>query len=91
MSLVDRAERAHPVGGQILELGAGSDAVLRIALRGVILIPADVANILFHIVLDFRVINSTAKIRLFSYMAKKIAKDIAATSSTLEIFISKYA
>ena len=58
MSLIDRAEGAHPVGGQVLELGAGSDAVLRVALRGVIFIPADVANILFHIVLDFRVNNS---------------------------------
>ena len=58
MTLVDRAEGAHPVGGQVLELGAGGDAVVRIALRGVILIPADVANILFHIVLDFRVNNS---------------------------------
>ena len=58
MSLIYRAEGAHPVGGQVLELGAGSDAVLRVALRGVILIPADVANILFHIVLDFRVNNS---------------------------------
>ena len=48
MSLIYRAEGAHPVGGQVLELGAGSDAVLRVALCGVILIPADVANILFH-------------------------------------------
>ena len=48
MSLVYRAEGAHPVGGQVLELGAGSDAVVGVALRGVILIPADVANILFH-------------------------------------------
>ena len=58
MSLIYRAEGAHPVGGQVLELGAGSDAVVGVALRGVILIPADVANILFHIVLDFRVNNS---------------------------------
>ena len=48
MSLIYRAEGAHPVGGQVLEFGAGSDAVLRVALRGVIFIPADVANILFH-------------------------------------------
>ena len=48
MCFVDRAEWADPVGGQVLKLGAGSDAVLRIALRRVILIPADVANILFH-------------------------------------------
>ena len=58
MCFVYRAEGAHPVGGQVFELGAGSDAVLRVALRGVIFIPADVANILFHIVLDFRVNNS---------------------------------
>ena len=58
MSLIYRAEGAHPVGGQVLELGARGDAVLGVALRGVIFIPADVANILFHIVLDFRVNNS---------------------------------
>ena len=74
MSLVDRAERAHPVGGQILELGAGSDAVVRVAFRGVILIPADIANILFHNGYCFKVNISTAKIRLFSYMAKSFCK-----------------
>ena len=55
---VDRAQRADPISGQVLELGARSDAVVGVAFRGVILIPADVANILFHIVLDFRVNNS---------------------------------
>ncbi len=49
MSLVDRAEGAHPVGGQVFKLGAGSDAVLRVALCRVIFIPADVANVLFHL------------------------------------------
>lgn len=48
MCFVDRAEGTHPVGGQIFELGAGSYAVVGVALRGVIFIPADVANILFH-------------------------------------------
>ena len=72
MTLVDRAEGAHPVGGQVLELGARGDAVVRIALRRVILIPADVANILFHNGYCFKVNISTAKIRLFSYMAKNI-------------------
>ena len=48
MTLVYRAEGAHPVGGQVFELGAGSDAVVGVALRGIILIPADIANILFH-------------------------------------------
>ncbi len=72
MTLVHRAEGADPIGGQFLEFGAGGNAVVGVALRGVILIPADVANILFHIVLDFRVNNSTAKIRLFSYTAKNI-------------------
>ena len=61
MSLVNRAEGAHPVGGQVFELGAGSDAVLRVALRGVILIPADVANILFHIIIALKVNNSECK------------------------------
>ena len=49
MSFIYRAEGAHPVGGQFLKLGAGSDAVVRVALRGVIFIPADVANVLFHL------------------------------------------
>ena len=61
MSLVNRAEWAHPVG-----------AMLRIALCRVILIPAYIANILFHIVLDFVVNILAAKIRLFSYMTKNI-------------------
>ncbi len=47
---IDGAEGADPVGGQVFELGAGSDAVVGVALRGIILIPADVANILFHII-----------------------------------------
>jgi hypothetical protein len=74
MSLVNRAEGAHPVGGQVLELGARGDAVLRVALRGVIFIPADVANILFHIIVVFKVNISkfqSAKIRLFFIWAKK--------------------
>ena len=74
MRLIDGAEGADPVGGQVFELGAGSDAVLRIALCRVILIPADVANILFHIILDLGVNNSTAKIRLFFYSTKNICK-----------------
>lgn len=48
MRFVDGAEGTHPVGGQVFELGAGGYAMLRIALCRVILIPADVANILFH-------------------------------------------
>ena len=50
MGLVHRAQRTHPVGGQILELGAGGDAVVGVALRGVILIPAHIANVFLHIV-----------------------------------------
>ena len=61
MSLIYRAEGAHPVGGQVLELGAGSDAVLRVALHGVILIPADVAYILFHIIVVLKVNISKCK------------------------------
>ena len=53
MAFVHRAKGAHPIGGQVFELGAGSDTMLRVALRGVILIPANVANILFHIFLVF--------------------------------------
>ena len=44
-----RAERAHPIGGQVFELVAGGNAVLGVAFCGVILIPAYVANILFHL------------------------------------------
>ena len=74
MSLVNRAEGTHPVSGQVFELGAGSDAVVRVTLRGVILIPAYIANILFHVFLFLKVNNSAAKIRLFSYMAKNILR-----------------
>ena len=55
---IDGAKWAYPVGGQVFEFGARGDAVVRVALRGVILIPAHIANILFHIVLDFGVNNS---------------------------------
>lgn len=61
MTLVDRAEGADPVGGQVLELGAGGDAVVGVALRGIILIPADVANILFHIIVVLKVNISKCK------------------------------
>ena len=61
MSLIYRAKRTYPVGRQVLELGAGSDAVLRVALSGVILIPADVANILFHIIVVLKVNISKCK------------------------------
>ena len=74
MAFVYWAERAYPIGGQVLELGAGSDAVLRVTLCGVILIPAYIANILFHVFLFLKVNNSAAKIRLFSYMAKIFCK-----------------
>lgn len=70
MTFVDRAERADPVGGQVFKLGSRGNTVLRVALCGVILIPADVANILFHIVLDFVVNISSAKIQLFSNTEK---------------------
>lgn len=70
MRFIDRAEGAHPVGRQVLELGAGSDAVLRVALCRVILIPADVAYILFHIIVVLKVNNSAAKIHLFSGLTK---------------------
>ena len=48
MTLIHRAEWAHPIGGQVFKLGAGGYAVVGITFCGVILIPADVANILFH-------------------------------------------
>ena len=74
MCLVDGAERAHPVGGEVFELGARSNAVVGVTLCGVILVPADVANILFHIIVVFKVNISkfqSAKIRLFFIWAKK--------------------
>ena len=68
MALVDRAKGAHPVSREVFELGAGSDAVVRVALRGVIFIPADVANILFHIIIALKVNNSECKdTKFFSY------------------------
>ena len=52
MCLVDRAERADPIGGQVFKLGARGDAVVRVAGSGVIHIPAYIANVLFHDSLD---------------------------------------
>ena len=42
---------ANPVFGEVCKCGAGSDAVVRIANCGVILITADVTYVLFHVVL----------------------------------------
>ncbi len=78
---IDGAERAHPIGWQVLEFGARGYSVLWVALRWVIFIPADVANILFHNGYCFKVNISTAKIRLFSYMAKIILQKILPMSS----------
>ena len=76
MSLIYRAEGAHPVGGQVLELGARGDAVLRVALRGVIFIPADVANILFHIIVVLKVNISKCKdTTIFLHGQKLFAKN----------------
>ena len=47
------AEGADPVGGDVFKFGAWGDAVVGVAFCGVILIPADVTNILFHIVFVF--------------------------------------
>jgi hypothetical protein len=71
MGLVDGAERAYPVGGEVFELGARSNAVVGVTLCGVILVPADVANILFHIIVILGFIFRSAKIQLFSKTAKK--------------------
>jgi hypothetical protein len=46
--LAHTTERAHPVGGQVVESCSGSDSVLRIAYFGVILITTNVANVLLH-------------------------------------------
>ena len=46
--LADAADRADKIGRELLSLGAGRDAVLRIALGLVVLIAADIANILLH-------------------------------------------
>ena len=42
------AEGAYPVGGQVFEGGAGGYAIVGVALGGIILVVADVANVLFH-------------------------------------------
>ena len=81
VALVHRAEGAHPVGGQVFELGARGDAVVGIAFCRVILVPADVANILFHNGYCFKVNISTAKVLLFSYMAKNILRKTLPMSS----------
>jgi hypothetical protein len=48
MSFVNRTERADPVGRKVFELGSWGDTIVGVTLCGVILVPADVANILFH-------------------------------------------
>lgn len=89
MSLIYRAEGAHPVGGQVFELGARGDAVLRVALRGVILIPADVANILFHIIVVLKVNISKCKdTTIFLYGKKYFAKDFTDEQRTADRFLS---
>jgi hypothetical protein len=73
MCLVNRAEWAHPVSRQVFEFGAGSYAVVGVALCGVILIPADVANILFHIIVVLKVNISRCKdTTIFLYGQKKL-------------------
>ena len=89
MTLVHRAEGADPIGWKVLELGAGSDAVVRIALRRVILIPADVANILFHIIVVLKVNISKCKdTTIFLYGKKYFAKDFADEQRTADRFLS---
>lgn len=89
MRFIDRAEGADPVGGQVFELGAGSDAVLRIALCGVILMPADVANILFHIIVVLKVNISKCKdTTIFLYVQKYFAKDFTDEQRTADRFLS---
>ena len=85
MSLVDRAERADPVGGQVFKLGAGSDAVVGVTHCGVVHIPADVANILFHIVLDFRVNYFDCKDTTIFLSGKKIVGEIYSFLNSREI------
>ena len=48
MGLVNRTEGAYPVGRQVFEFGARGYTVVGVTFCGVILIPADVANIFFH-------------------------------------------
>ena len=48
IGLIDRAKRAHPIGGQVFEFSAWGNSVVRVANCGVIDITAYFANILFH-------------------------------------------
>lgn len=50
--LAGAAQGAHPVGGQVLPLGAGGDAIIRIAQSLVVHIAADIADVL-HSLLSF--------------------------------------
>lgn len=47
---------AHPVFGQVFKSGTGRNVVLGIAYCGVVLIAADVANVLLHDVFVFSVL-----------------------------------
>lgn len=46
--LAYRAERANPVGGNVLKGRAGGNTIVGISLCGVVNVAANVANILFH-------------------------------------------
>ena len=46
--LADAAYGAYPVCGKVFEGGAGSDAVVGIAVCGIVFVSANIASILLH-------------------------------------------
>ena len=52
--LTHTAEGTHPVSREVFKGGAGGDAVVGVAFGRVVLIVADVANVLFHSVVILR-------------------------------------
>lgn len=42
------AERTNPIFGQVGKCGSWGDAIIGIAYSGIVFVPANVTNILFH-------------------------------------------
>ena len=60
----DSTKRADPILGEVFKGCSGSDSVVRIADCRVIFIPADIACVLFHRFLFFKVFDCIFKQRL---------------------------
>lgn len=62
--LPDSAERADPICREVFESCSRSYSVVRISNCGIIFVTADIASVLFHCLLFFKVIDCIFKQRL---------------------------